>query len=135
MSENRSILRFEKYIVKKIVYRTNEKCTNAHEETELPFEFETKTQINNEQMEIELGVIIFHDAEEHDYPFEMEVVIKGYFSVKNIQNDIKKFETNAVAIMYPYLRAIVSTYTANANVAPVLLPVMNINKYFRKKDR
>lgn len=63
----------------------------------------------------------------------MEVVLKGYFRVKGIQNDIKLFEKNAIAIMFPYLRAIVSTYTANANVAPVLLPAMNINEYFRKK--
>ena len=53
--------------------------------------------------------------------------------MKNFESDIKKFESNAIAIMFPYLRAIISTYTVNANVAPVLLPAMNINEYFRKK--
>lgn len=133
MSYSRSILRFERYVVKKIIFQTNENYTNENDEIELPFEFETKSEIDNEQMEIELGATIFQNAENHDYPFEMEVVIKGYFSVENAQGDIKNFEKNAIAIMFPYLRAIVSTYTANANVAPVLLPAMNINEYLRKK--
>lgn len=66
-------------------------------------------------------------------PFEMEVILKGYFGVENAQSDIKFFEKNAIAILFPYLRAIVSTYTVNANVAPILLPAMNINEYLRKK--
>ena len=46
---------------------------------------------------------------------------------------IKGFEANAIAILFPYIRAIISTYTANANVAPVIIPPMNINVYLRKK--
>lgn len=133
MSDNKSVLRFEKYIVDKVYYKTNENCMKEAEEIDLPFDFETKTEYENNQMVIELGATIFQNAEENNYPFEMEVVLKGYFRVKGIQNDIKLFEKNAIAIMFPYLRAIVSTYTANANVAPVLLPAMNINEYFRKK--
>ena len=133
MSENRSILKFERYIVKKIVFETNEKYINKNEEIELPFEFDTNTIIKDDKMEIELGTTIFQNAEENDYPFEMEVILKGYFGVENAQSDIKFFEKNAIAILFPYLRAIVSTYTVNANVAPILLPAMNINEYLRKK--
>ena len=133
LSENRSILKFERYIVKKIVFETNEKYINKNEEIELPFEFDTNTIIKDDKMEIELGTTIFQNAEENDYPFEMEVILKGYFGVENAQSDIKFFEKNAIAILFPYLRAIVSTYTVNANVAPILLPAMNINEYLRKK--
>lgn len=133
MSDNKSVLRFEKYIVDKVYYKTNENCINEDEEIELPFDFETKTEFENNQMVIELGATIFQNAEKHNYPFEIDVVLKGYFSIKGNQNDIRAFEKNAIAIMFPYLRAIVSTYTANANVAPVILPAMNINEYFRKK--
>lgn len=133
MSENRSVLKFERYIVKKIVFETNEKYINKNEEIELPFEFDTNTIIKDDKMEIELGTTIFQNAEENDYPFEMEVKLKGYFGVENAQSDIKFFEKNAIAILFPYLRALVSTYTVNANVAPILLPAMNINEYLRKK--
>lgn len=133
MSENRSVLKFERYIVKKIVFETNENYINKNEEIELPFEFDTNTIIKDDKMEIELGTTIFQNAEENDYPFEMEVKLKGYFGVENAQSDIKFFEKNAIAILFPYLRALVSTYTVNANVAPILLPAMNINEYLRKK--
>ena len=65
----------------------------------------------------------------------MEVVLKGFFSIDSADSnvDISFFKTNAVAILFPYLRAIVSSYTANANIAPVILPAMNINEYIRKK--
>ena len=32
---------------------------------------------------------------ENYYPFKMEVILKGYFGVKNAQSDIKFFEKNA----------------------------------------
>ena len=43
MSDNKSVLRFEKYIVDKVYYKTNENCMNEVEEIDLPFDFETET--------------------------------------------------------------------------------------------
>lgn len=84
-------------------------------------------------MEIELKVHIFKDALHNNYPFEMTLCIKVFFDIQTSDIDIKIFEKNAVAILFPYLRALVSTYTANANVAPVILPTMNINSYLETK--
>lgn len=136
MGDNRSVLRFEKYIVKEISYLTNEMCVDA-EEIELDFDFATNMSLDAQEnkIEIELSADIFKDSIRKNYPFEMKVIIKGYFSIDAEEPDveIRMFEQNAIAILFPYLRAIVSTYTANANVAPVILPAMNINAYMRKK--
>lgn len=136
MNSNKSVLRFEKYIVKEISYFANEMCLE-NEEIELDFDFDTNMNFDSIQkkLEIELSADIFKDSVKSNYPFEMRVSIKGYFSIdtENSNVDIRMFEQNAIAILFPYLRAIVSTYTANANVAPVLLPAMNINAYIRKK--
>lgn len=35
---------------------------------------------------------------------------------------------NTVAILFPYIRALVSNYTANANVPPLILPPINVSK-------
>ena len=48
------------------------------------------------------------------------------------EDDITRYEANAIAIMYPYLRAIVSTYTASANIAPVILPAINVNAMLKR---
>lgn len=57
----------------------------------------------------------------------------GFFRVEDENNEVDKFKPNAVAIMYPYIRAIVTNYTANANVNPLILPVININALIRDK--
>ena len=38
-------------------------------------------------------------------------------------------------VLYPYVRALVTTITANANVPPYILPVMNSNSLFKDKHK
>lgn len=130
----RSVLHFEKYIVKEISYRTNESYTK-HNDISLDFDFDAHMQLceNNKKMEVELSADIFKNSLEKNYPFEMSVSIKGFFYIEMGNGEIQTFEANAIAILFPYVRAIVSTFTANANVAPVILPPMNINEYLKKK--
>ncbi len=80
-------------------------------------------------MSIVLNVDIFKGVE--DAPFYMEIEIIGYFELQG-EDDITRYEANAIAIMYPYLRAIVSTYTASANIAPVILPAINVNAMLKR---
>ena len=60
---------------------------------------------------------------------------------ETIQNDEKEeikesyIEKNSVSILFPYLRSIVSTYTANSNVNTTILPTINVIKYLEKKRR
>lgn len=131
--ENKSALNFEKYVVDTIYYKINNKYNHQKKEVELPFSFDSKKIIDGNKMQIDLSINIFENSEINNYPFEMRVVLKGYFSLEGDLKNIQKFERNAIAILFPYLRAIVSTYTANANITTVILPAMNINKYFDKK--
>ena len=63
---------------------------------------------------------------------EMEVV--GFFSISNVSEEqIENFKPNAVAILFPYVRALISSYTANANVTPLILPPINVNQLLRSK--
>ena len=38
------------------------------------------------------------------------------------------FYSNSIAILFPYVRAFVSTLTLQANVAPILLPTLNLSE-------
>ena len=67
------------------------------------------------------------------YPFHMVVSIRGFFTIENNDEGIN-FEPNAIAILYPYIRAIVSTYTANANVSSLILPTINVNKLIKDQE-
>ena len=39
---------------------------------------------------------------------------------------------NATAIMFPYLRNLLSTITMNGNIPPYILPIVNVSKLFSK---
>ena len=83
-------------------------------------------------MEISLSTEIFKGIE--NAPFNMSVEIVGFFELEG-DDDISHYEANAIAIMYPYLRAIISTYTSSANVMPVILPAININAVLNNKSK
>ena len=42
-------------------------------------------------------------------------------------------QTNTISILFPFLRQIVATLTNNANVATLMLPIMNFNDGGMKK--
>lgn len=126
-----SSLRFINYIVNEVNFKSN-RVKDDKKVWKLTFDITNSTKINKERnkMEITLRVNVFKGQEES--PFNMEVELIGYFELDG-EDDITRYEANAIAIMYPYLRAIVSTYTASANVSPVILPAINVNAMLKRK--
>ena len=62
----------------------------------------------------------------------MEVSIEGLFHLEGWEHPdlLPLIRSNSIAILFPYLRTIVSMITANANISPYVLPVMNIAALF-----
>lgn len=131
MENLKSMLIFEKYIVNKIEFTRNESC-DLNQKTKIQFSISKNVKKIENKMEVTLEAKIFENAEENNYPFEMNVIITGFFV---IENETKlNLEPNAIAILYPYIRAIVSTYTACANVNALILPPINVNALFEKEN-
>lgn len=133
MEKYESTLKFKKYEVNEIYFKKNNKFEKKEDFTPVELNIIPTIQIENNNMDIILLANIFEGAEEKNYPFEMKVELKGYFSVEADTPD--KFQRNAIAILYPYIRAIVSTYTANANISPLILPAINVNKLIEDKKK
>lgn len=134
MEENyESVLKFNRYIVDKVIFKNNENFTQRDEKISLKFNIEKNIIKNDNNMEVKLTTYVFKDSEKNNYPFEMEIVITGYFTIINNKEEIN-FEPNTLAILYPYVRAIVSTYTANANISPLILPAINVNKLIEDQN-
>jgi len=129
----KSVLTFDNYIVKEINYKANVNFSGENK-VKLDFDIEDDIRyITDDCMEVELSVVVFPDAYKNNYPYEMKVSLVGVFGFESSTADIRAFETNAIAILFPYLRSLVSTYTINANMGPVILPAMNINAYLKNK--
>lgn len=132
----KSKLSFLGYNVKEVVFKVNDKFKNDGKPIDIQFSLTHETIIKEKRMNIELNLEVFNNMEENNYPFTMKVTTLGKFAIQG--DNIENFEINGIAILYPYLRAIVSTYTANSNIPTLILPPINvstyINKYKNKKD-
>lgn len=59
----------------------------------------------------------------------IDLIAEGHFkfSDKTSKEDIPDyFYSNSIAILYPYIRAFVSTITAVSNTKPLVLPTLNL---------
>lgn len=133
---SRSSLIFENYIVEKVNFEINLAYTGKN--VEIDMELDKQTEIDGDQFATILDLNLFPNHLENDYPFNMKVRLIGIFSIENEDNEkIREsyIERNSITILFPYLRSIVSTYTANSNVGTTVLPTINVIKYLEEKKK
>lgn len=127
-----SSLKFVNYVVDAVKFQNNP----SFEANEVSIKFDIRPEYiedDNDLMLI-LEVDVFKDAVANNYPFEIFIRMIGYFKLEG-DGDIGKFRNNALAIMYPYIRTLVTGYTSNSNVTPLILPVINVNAMFNKDKK
>lgn len=129
MSDKQGAIRFLDYRVLKVEFYLNDVETQSDE---LNVKFSSDKEIDKElnNMLVELDVKI---GDKDKSSFFMNICLEGLFELSQdyLDYDIDNFYSNALAILYPYIRAIVSTYTAGANIQPVILPTINIKKMLK----
>ncbi|SET83728.1 preprotein translocase subunit SecB [Oceanobacillus limi] len=88
--------------------------------------------------EIELG-----DEQLKGNSFYVRAVIAGIFSIKTEDEDEDElsddfidhmYKKNALAILYPYMRSLVSDLSSKGSESPIILPPINIGALVDKKD-
>lgn len=133
MEHIKSILEFKNYVVNEVIYKRNNNFNDKDESISISLNIEPNIEINENSMIINLIAYIFEGAEENNYPFEMTVNITGHFEVQG--ESPRAYQANAIAILYPYIRAIVSTYTSAANIQPLILPAINVNAMLENQNK
>lgn len=73
----------------------------------------------NVRLNIEIG-----DQEFKVYDFFVNVSIIGEFETNEVDSNLVP---NAIAILFPYLRSLVSDLTSKGNKKPIILPPINVN--------
>lgn len=137
MEDHKSVLEFKNYIVEKLSYIYNDNF-NPDENEELHMSFDINATIfnNGEDDFVKLDGII-GDAEDKNCPFIIEVTITGVFGFSGKEHDKGNFlSTSAVAVLFPYLRSLVSDLSGKSNIFPQFkLPLINIISYLKDEDR
>lgn len=131
MKEIKSAFKFLNYVVDSVVFKNN--LDFEGDIAELEFHPSAEFNIDGNDMLVFLTIDVFNDAQKNNYPFEMSVSVVGYFKLMS-DEDVEIYKANAVAVLFPFVRAIISTYTAAANVNPLILPTVNINKILEDNE-
>ncbi|WP_109023266.1 protein-export chaperone SecB [Enterococcus sp. H57] len=136
---------FKDYIIESSNYRSNPNFEKPHEEYGLVIEEDISAEvgIKDDKGYVKIKVILNKEDDIkyiNNTPFFLEVVIRGIFShefEKEEKSQLKSLlGSNALAILYPYLRSYITFLTANTNQFPTyILPVVNFAKLVSDEER
>lgn len=129
-------IEFKEYIIEKSLYHSNPQFEASNEEGELVVEdnFSAEIGVNENQGYVIINISLgnFDDTEKiKNIPFSLEVTIRGIFNYSLDKEESRAqlkslLGVNALAILYPYLRAYVTLITSQTNqFPPYILPVAN----------
>ena len=123
---------FKDFIISKASYIKNNNFNRNTENLNVETMFECEI-FENENNAIVKLLSFTGSLEKVDSPFHVEVEVEGLFEFVENESEGIRFEeyltNNAVAILFPYLRATISELTAKSNEFPVLnLPIINVAK-------
>ncbi|AKX93417.1 protein translocase subunit secB [Moorella thermoacetica] len=129
-----SHLIFRGYKVLYLSYKLNQNFKSQKNKS-IPLDFKVRTESTvdetNNEITVDLFCNIFEEGPEKDNPFHLKVNLRGWFKASSSveKNELYRYaEINAPAILFPFLRTVVSSVTMAANVPPVILPLVNINR-------
>jgi len=120
-----SKLQFENYIVNRLSYASvPEFVPKEGEVYNLNPDFSRRIE-NVEDNKYSLTLDMSLGTNNERFPFVLEVSITGFFTTNNVEDPIKALKTNATAILFPYVRALLTMLSNLASIPPVVLPPIN----------
>lgn len=111
---------------------TNVELDFNKEDNNLTLELKPKGVFFPEQGEYEL-IFDFYARSKDDIPDQKIIThitcesIFRFTDVHAVENIPTYFYANSIAIIFPYVRAFISTVTLQANVNPIILPTLNLS--------
>ncbi|MFR4518364.1 MAG: protein-export chaperone SecB [Fusobacterium sp.] len=138
MRENdKTKLIFNNYIITKLNYDINKEFDNTQT---VPLKMGITPNFREfedpKSIEVTIDFKLFENSKE--YPFYLELSITGFFEIEGeVENEQAKFykEVNTVTILFPYLRAAISSITSLMNINPVILPPINVIELMKSNKK
>lgn len=127
----KSSLIFKDYIVNFVEFKTNEQFKDGSLDVDFKIDRDIEYSSKDENIiYVSLNIKVFENPVENNYPFSINLSVTGIFEIQAENEEKKEYfaKYNAVAILFPYARSLISNYTANANVPPLILPPINVLK-------
>ena len=134
MQNESLVIKFAGYDVTKLVVIKSNDFVATEEEGNVSFLY--KIAVNDEICKANVIIGVKIDAVD-DFPYNIELILKGNFVLLECkEDDLDNYlMMNASAIMYPYLRATLSTITSQLESEKIILPTLNFISVFENTDR
>ena len=117
------LLRFVGYVVESSSFTRNELPKGT---TNLVINPNIQMDIKKDAKKFFLTITVsVASTEEKPTPFNLSVRIKGSFDVVEDSLDINKMRIDSSRILFPYVRAYLTTYTALCGIPPYVLPTID----------
>lgn len=83
---------------------------------------------------VKIGSLDSEDDAINELPFAIDVMVEGVFTLQDVDDPVSAMKVNGVAILFPYLRSIVSMLSTISGINPVVLPTINLVKMFEDEN-
>lgn len=137
MSTNSGIITFGGYRVQKIEYECSASfLPNQMEEGSLRYNLSHgSAQFEDKSVQVNLLVRAFYnDSDDYDgAPLKAMVEMAGKFIMADGSEWDEKWLPNAIAILYPYARAILGSITSQSGRDTIILPTINTKALLQDK--
>ncbi|MDD3958090.1 MAG: protein-export chaperone SecB [Candidatus Izemoplasmatales bacterium] len=130
------IVKLDRYYVKNMQFSLDPKRLFKDDEPHFqitPSFHRDITRVDQDNIVLTLSFKI--EGDESESPFEIFASLCGHFHIEQWEStlELKKLAlNNTTAILFPYLRALVSSITMNANIPPYIIPVFNVVELFEQ---
>ena len=128
-----SFLQFKNYKVEELQFKDTPVTDDRHEFELHPHFQHQVIDCGENNYDVHLAIELT-STEEHPVPFQLKVALVGRFTFYDPDEEVSAsnkdeiLKKNTVSILFPFLRSIVASITTNANIAPLLLPIMNFSE-------
>lgn len=117
-----SFFQFDSFIIQKSIFDLRQDAEVG--ELSIGFKSAGKLDFEKGKFILEFGIFISDSSE----TLNIEIDSIGYFNFENVDRDsLSNFlYVNAPAILFPYLRAYISSLTTLSGIRPITLPTLNL---------
>lgn len=134
-----AVINFLDYTVSEMNYHRNE---NFEESVDGKIGYQPVFNYNVSNMiDDEFGVKLSVELNSDNFPYYFKLEIIGKFKFdktcidSDMSSDYKDYRVNALAIMFPYVRNVVSQLTLMSNEFPSLqFPTIDVNKFVQEQS-
>ena len=125
------VIKFMGYRVSDIQYHCSPEFEFPEDHGAYRFNFSKRNTTRTEtEIQEDVRVCVYWDegVPFEESQFQLAVEIAGRFQCPAGWQE--RWEMNALAIMFPYLRSLVSMITCNSGREPIILPTINLSRLF-----